>query len=103
MSLCLAIFCLYALIPPVARVREATEQTIARNNLKQLLLAMHAYADVHDRELPPFAICNAEGRPLLSWRVLLLPYLDHEDLYRGFRVEESDTTIRRAIVRNDGG
>jgi RNA polymerase sigma factor (sigma-70 family) len=29
-----------------------------------------------------------EGKPLLSWRVALLPYLDQHDLYRQFKLDE---------------
>jgi hypothetical protein len=44
------------------------------DRLNQIGLAMHAY---HDREhdLPPSAIYGKDGKPLLSWRVALLPYL----------------------------
>jgi hypothetical protein len=36
---------------------------------------------------PPHAV-DANGQPLLSWRVLLLPYLDHQELYDEFRLNE---------------
>ena len=34
------------------------------------------------------AIRDAEGTPLLSWRVAVLPYIDEIDLYRRFRMDE---------------
>jgi hypothetical protein len=77
------------LIPPVARVREATAPTIVRNRLKQLVLAMHSYADTHDGRLPPAAVYGADGRPLLSWRVLLLPYLEQDKLYGRFHLDKA--------------
>jgi hypothetical protein len=60
------------------------------NNLRQIALAMHSYAEAHDRRLPPAAVFGKDGRPLLSWRVLLLPYLDPEqkELYGQFRLDE---------------
>jgi hypothetical protein len=38
--------------------------------------------------LPPAAICDAKGKPLLSWRVALLPYVDQEKLYKEFNLDE---------------
>jgi hypothetical protein len=39
--------------------------------------------------LPPHAVYGKEGRPLLSWRVLLLPYLGEEKLFKEFRLDEA--------------
>src|SRR5262249_2836480 len=58
------------------------------NNLKQIVLAMQNYAEDHGGRLPPAVLQDKDGRPLHSWRVLLLPYLDQGDLYRGFRLNE---------------
>src|SRR5262249_28155596 len=49
--------------------------------------AMQAYQDEHGR-LPPAVLRARDGRPLLSWRVLLLPYLEGMELYRQFRLDE---------------
>src|SRR5262249_24805669 len=57
------------------------------NNLKQLGLAMHNYHDTYGHS-PPAAIYSKDGKPLLSWRVALLPYLDQEDLYKQFKLDE---------------
>jgi hypothetical protein len=68
-----------------------------RNQLKQLALAMLQYAGEHGGRLPPAILYSTEGRPLHSWRVLILPYLD-EDLYREFHLDEPGTvaTIPRS-------
>lgn len=50
-------------------------------------MAFHNYADAHDG-LPPAAVCGPDGKPLLSWRVLLLPYIEGEDLYKQFHLDE---------------
>lgn len=57
------------------------------NTLKQFALAFHNYAD-HHKEFPTRAIYDKEGKPLLSWRVSLLPYLDQKELYDKFHLEE---------------
>jgi hypothetical protein len=49
---------------------------------------MHAYADVHGR-LPPAVVHGKDGSPLLSWRVLLLPWIEQQELYEAFRLDES--------------
>lgn len=57
------------------------------NNFKQVTLAMLMYESTHGR-LPAQAICDKEGKPLLSWRVMLLPYLEEGNLYEQFRLDE---------------
>ncbi len=56
-------------------------------SLKFLATAMHEYNDKRGR-MPPAAVCSKEGEPLLSWRVLLLPYLEHDELFRQFHLDE---------------
>ncbi len=64
-----------------------SEILLSANNLKQIALAMHSYADTH-KTFPPAAVCDKRGKPLLSWRVLILPYLDQEALYKEFKLDE---------------
>jgi Protein of unknown function (DUF1559) len=57
-------------------------------NLKMIGLAMHEFAAANiENRLPPVAIRN-EDKPLLSWRVAILPFLDHQTLYEEFRLDE---------------
>jgi hypothetical protein len=71
----------------VQKVRSTAGRMQSLNNLKQLGLAMHSYHSMHDH-LPPAALYSKEGKPLLSWRVLLLPYLDQGALYARFNLDE---------------
>src|SRR6266545_7955917 len=48
---------------------------------------MHNYNDTHGR-LPPAVVYGADGEPLYSWRVLLLPYIEEEALYKEFHRHE---------------
>jgi hypothetical protein len=57
------------------------------NILLQLGLAMHSYSAMHGH-LPPAAIYDKDDKPLLSWRVLLLPYLEQNTLYKEFHLNE---------------
>jgi RNA polymerase sigma factor (sigma-70 family) len=59
-------------------------------NLQRLMLAMHNYHDVNNH-FPPAASYDKGGKPLLSWRVLLLPYLEEDklnDLFKQFHLDE---------------
>ena len=58
------------------------------NNLKQIALAMHNYHDAYGH-FPPQAIYSKDGKALLSWRVLLLPFLEQDALYRQFKLDEA--------------
>src|SRR5262249_12882572 len=60
----------------------------SRNNLKQIAMAFHKFADVYGR-LPYAAGDGKAGKGQLSWRVALLPFLEQEPLYREFRLNEA--------------
>jgi len=68
------------LLPPVHRGREAARRSQCKNNLKQIGLALHQY-EVEYHALPPAYTVDADGKPLHSWRTLILPYLDQLPLY----------------------
>jgi hypothetical protein len=71
----------------VAAVRGAANRLTSGNNLKQMTLAMHEKAD-NDGTLPADAIYSKDGKPLLSWRVAILPYIEANDLYKDFHLDE---------------
>jgi prepilin-type processing-associated H-X9-DG protein len=75
------------LLPAVQAAREAARRAQCTNNLKQIALAMHNYASAYNC-FPPAATYDSDGKPLLSWRVLLLPYLEEASLYNQFRLDE---------------
>ncbi len=57
------------------------------NNLKQIGLAMQSYHDANGT-FPAVARYDASGKPLLSWRVLILPYVEERVLYEQFHLDE---------------
>jgi hypothetical protein len=70
----------------VATLRQRGDRTVSVNNLKMIGLALHSYHDANKR-LPPAGIHDLNdpnGKPLLSWRVAILPYIEYEQLYRQF-------------------
>ena len=48
---------------------------------------MHNYREAHGR-FPAPAIQGKDGKPLLSWRVAILPYLEEDGLYQSFKLDE---------------
>lgn len=69
------------LLPATRSVRPAAYRSQCVNNLKQIALALHNYEQEH-KALPPAYTVDAKGRPLHSWRTLILPYLEQEPLYQ---------------------
>ena len=68
-------------------VRDGANRIISFNNLYVMGLAMHGYADANGT-FPPAANCDAQGIPLLSWRVAILPYVGAGSLYSKFKLDE---------------
>jgi WD40 repeat protein len=68
-------------------VADARRRRATRDHLRRIVLAFHKYADEHGR-LPPAVTTGPKGEPLYSWRVALLPYLGHKDLYDQFKHDE---------------
>ncbi len=72
--------------PGADRLANATQRRRSRNNLKQILLAIHNYEAANG--YLPADIRDNDGKALLSWRVLLLPYLEQLQLYNQFKLNE---------------
>jgi hypothetical protein len=75
------------LLPAVQAAREAARRTQSANNLKQIALGFHNF---HDRygQFPTAVGYNSQGKPVLSWRVYMLPYVDAQALYNEFHLDE---------------
>ncbi len=76
------------LMPGILAARDASiQQMAAQNKLKQIGLAMFFYMDSHDEQFPT-DVRAADGTPLLSWRVELLPYLEQDQIYQQLKRDE---------------
>src|SRR5262249_54869484 len=69
------------LLPAIRSARPAARRAQCTNNLKQIALALRNY-EQHYKALPTAYTVDANGRPLHSWRTLILPFLVQEPLYR---------------------
>lgn len=68
--------------------REAARSIQCANNLRQIALALRNYEEEY-KALPPAYTVDADGRPLHSWRTLILPYLEQESLYKTIDLSKS--------------
>jgi prepilin-type processing-associated H-X9-DG protein len=75
------------LLPAVQQAREAARRSQCKSNLKQIGLALHNYADTYGA-FPPAYVADASGKPMHSWRVLILPYIDQAPLYNQYNFSE---------------
>jgi hypothetical protein len=80
-------------------VRDAANRMKSSNNMKQMGLAMANYEDTHG-ELPGNTYA-ADGTPLLSWRVHILPYVEQDNLYKRFKLDEPwDSPTNRPLLQS---
>ena len=70
------------LLPAVQQAREAARRTASKNNLKQIMLALHNYHDVN-LTFPEGTHPNEKLKPeeRLSWITKILPFIDEVPLY----------------------
>lgn len=86
------------LLPAVQAAREAARKNTSMNNMKQIMLALHNHHDATGR-FPAHAKYSADGKPLLSWRVTILPQLGEQALYEQFRLDEPwDSEHNRQLI-----
>ena len=68
------------LLPPVQSVNTSARRKQCADNIKQITLALHTYHDAYG-SFPPAYVADEDGQPMHSWRVLILPFLGHQELY----------------------
>ncbi len=76
-----------ALLPALQKQRAQSGEMLHINHLKQIAIAMWMFHDSHN-SFPPHASYGKDGKPLLSWRVHLLPFLEEDGLYQQFHLDE---------------
>ena len=91
------------LAPAIAASREASRRMTMTTSIKEFGIAFHNfYAASKEKRFPDTAIHDAQGKPLLSWRVHVLPYLDGngEELYQQFHLDEAwDSPHNRQLIK----
>jgi prepilin-type processing-associated H-X9-DG protein len=75
------------LLPAIQAAREAARRNACANNVKQIEIALANYHDKY-QSYPPAYVADANGQPMHSWRVLILPYLEANDVYTAYNFDE---------------
>ena len=78
---------IWLLLPSVSHPRSVARASSCQNNLRFIGIALQSYHDDHGC-FPPAYVADAAGRPMHSWRVLLLPYLEERALFDRYDLNE---------------
>jgi hypothetical protein len=85
------------LLPAVQAGRQAARRMACQNNLKVIGMAVLQHENATG--ILPAAITDADGTPLLSWRVAILPYIEEKVLYDQFHLDEPwDSEHNKALI-----
>jgi hypothetical protein len=88
---CVGLLCTGLTVPifwgGVGQIQSAAAKQQSTNNLRQISMALQIYSDSFGR-LPPAVVYDRNGTPLYSWRVLILPFVEQENLYHQFHLDE---------------
>ncbi|MGD9720255.1 MAG: DUF1559 domain-containing protein [Pirellulales bacterium] len=78
------------LLPAVQAAREAARRATCTNQLRQIGMALATYNDKY-QSFPPAYVAGADGKPMHSWRVLVLPFFGDPNLdalYEQYKFDE---------------
>jgi hypothetical protein len=67
--------------------RESVRRASCGHQIRQIALALYCYHEKHGH-FPPAYIADKNGKPMHSWRVLILPYTECDDLYKRYNFNE---------------
>lgn len=79
---------LYLLWPSLAALKSRRDQIACMTNLRRIAVAIQEYAAEHGSYPTPI-VYDSAGKPLYSWRVLILPQLGHANIYAKFHRDEA--------------
>jgi len=73
---------------PLGTPRHSVRTEVCGRRLRKIASALESYHKDHGH-FPPAVVNDADGNPMHSWRVLILPYLGEEDLYSQYDLSQS--------------
>jgi hypothetical protein len=88
------------IMPAIASARTAARSMQSLNHEKQILLALHNYHDTY-QTFPPAYIADKDGKPMTSWRVLILPFVEQQGLHAQYDFSKPwDSPENMAVAQN---
>jgi hypothetical protein len=85
-------------LPAIQSARGAARRAESMNHMKYFGLAMHNYHEVF-KAFPAAYSADEDGKPLLSWRVHILPFLEEQALYEQFHLDEPwDSEHNKSLI-----
>ncbi len=90
LAICLVLLvpaCGFLLLPSLSHPRPVWDRINCNSNLRSLTHALHNYHDTY-HSFPPAFVADQDGRPMHSWRVLILPFIECQTLYDRYDFEE---------------
>jgi hypothetical protein len=79
--------CAVALALAVRAARDGAIAMASQSRLNQMQLALSNYHDMYGC-FPPAYVADKDGKPMHSWRVLILPMIEQRELYDAYRFDE---------------
>ncbi len=87
-----------AIIDVEALTPDGAQRSVSVNNLKQIGLAMHNCHDVF-KHFPVADGAGRDGKPKLSWRVHILPFIEQDALFKQFKLDEPwDSPTNKKLI-----
>lgn len=83
----LAALAFFAIYPVLQTALANRTQNLCLTNMLKIVEALNAYEQLHGSYPTPI-VTDAAGKPLYSWRVLILPQLGYDGLYESFQKDE---------------
>jgi hypothetical protein len=85
---CLALFIAMVFFPSAKNAVGVRQRTLGMSNVKQIADALNSYRMSHGTYPTP-TVVDPAGKPLYSWRVLILPQLGYDSLYNAYQLDQS--------------
>lgn len=89
------------LLPAIGSARDNARRAQRMNQFKQMALTMLNFESANGHMPASAAIVDKQGKPMLSWRVAVLPYTEQGGLYNEFRLDEPwDSSHNLKLVKS---